>query len=208
MPAFNLDSIPLGIRRCGCQCGVWPPCARLLTPFHRLSPRLLHRNPGMKPTRRFQTSRRLDATEGLLACSPVVCTVPACRAMPENRRSAPPSPRSKLSVPLPSVPSNSSSNPHTERVAAVRIGRTGQRVAIWIVCASMRAVRMQYCNSGRWYRTRSGGFDRYPLPKRFPTTADFGQDLWKPRCPVPNVSARFEIATRVSNHTIHRCCHL
>lgn len=51
----------------------------------------------------------------------------------------------------------------------------------------MSVVRIQYCNSGRWYRTRSGGFDRYPLPKRcfFPTTADPGQDLWKPRCSRP-----------------------
>lgn len=44
----------------------------------------------------------------------------------------------------------------------------------------MRAVRSQYYNSGRWYRTRSGDFDRYPLSKRLPTTADLGHDLREP----------------------------
>lgn len=199
------------------------------SPFHRLSPRLPHRNPALKPTGRFQTSRRLSTTEGFLACSPVVCTVPACRAMPENRRSASPSPRSKLSVPLPSVPSNSSeartssrpftSNPHTLargesgrdmlRVAAARFNRTGKRVATWIICVSNAyEQKANTTTPDAGTRTRSGGFDRYPLPKRFPPAADLGQDLWKPRCPVPNVSARVEIATQVSNHTIHPCCHL
>lgn len=83
----------------------------------------------------------------------------------------------------------------TSRVAAVRLTAPDSESRPWLSVPSMRAVRMQFSNSGRWYRTRNGGFDRYPLPKRIPTAADLGRDLWEPRCPVPNASARLGIAT-------------
>lgn len=88
------------------------------------------------------------------------------------------------------------------RVAAVR---AGERVATWIICAS--SARSQKCNTATPDAGTEPGavvlIDTYHQSV-FPLRQILAQDLWKPRCPVPKVSADFEIATQVTNHTIHR----